>query len=75
MPLCGFAMPALAISSCVGGLGAQGPPEVAKKGVFHDFSSPLTYGELELVTPTFSAPLFLFIYPRVVKGKRGAALR
>ena len=42
-------MSALAIPLCVGGLGAQGPAEVAKKGVFHDFSSPLTYGELELV--------------------------
>ena len=29
--------------------GGQGPAEVAKKGVFHGFSSPLTYGELELV--------------------------
>ena len=42
-------MSALAIPLCVGGLGAQGPAEVANKGVFHDFSSPLTYGELELV--------------------------
>ena len=49
MPLCGFTIPALAIPSCVDGLGAQGSVEVAKKGVFHDFSSPLTYGELELV--------------------------
>jgi len=37
MPLCGFTMPALAIPSCVGGLGAQGPAEVAKKGVFSRF--------------------------------------
>ena len=42
-------MPALSIPSCVGGLGAQGSAEVAKKGVFHFFSGPLTYVDAELV--------------------------
>jgi hypothetical protein len=60
MPLLGLTitMPALAMPWCVGGLGlgAQGSAEVATGGVFHDFSSPLTYGDSELVEggPSFS---------------------